>query len=49
MEKQNPPKNEPSCVVFVRNLPQNTSQIDLQKTFEKFGPVEKVLILNQKT
>ena len=36
-------------MVFVRNLTKNTTQADLEMIFGKFGPIEKVLLLIQKS
>lgn len=39
----------PTRVLFVRNLPHDASENDLKRVFETYGPVEKALIMIQKT
>lgn len=39
----------PTRVLFVRNLPHDATESDLKRVFEEYGPVEKALIMIQKS
>lgn len=41
-------KGDPYCTVFVGRLDYATTEIDLQKEFTKFGPIERVRIVRDK-
>ena len=55
MQIDNQPENPqqrasyaPSCVLFVRNIPKDTTSEEITNLFSQFGPVEQVLLLVEK-
>jgi len=43
-----PASYAPSCVLFVRNIPKDTTSEEFTNIFSQFGPVEQVLLLVEK-
>jgi RNA recognition motif-containing protein len=39
----------PSCVLFVRNVPKDSTSEQIIDLFAQFGPVEQVLLLIEKS
>lgn len=48
-DPNNPATQEPSKVIFVRNVPNDCSDVELARAFQHFGPIDKVMTMNEKS
>ena len=48
-DPSNPASQEPSKVIFVRNVPNDCSDGELAAAFQQFGTIDKVMTMNEKS